>query len=61
MVGAFIPVVIPIPSRFGFLVVALAAAFAAISYAGGRRAAHRAHEHRAAGDHRSAEHRSGSP
>ena len=34
--GALIPVVIPIPARIGFLFVALASAFAAVSYWLGR-------------------------
>ena len=35
--GAFIPVVIPLPARLGYLVVAAAAGFAAFSYVVGRR------------------------
>jgi hypothetical protein len=65
VVGAFIPVVIPIPSRLGFLVIALAAAFAAFSYAGGRRAAHRAHGHQESdnqpSENRASENRAGAP
>ncbi len=36
VVGALIPVVVPIPSRIGFLFIALASAFAAVSYWLGR-------------------------
>jgi hypothetical protein len=38
VVGAFVPVVIPIPRAVGFLVVALAATFALVSYIAGQRA-----------------------
>jgi Major Facilitator Superfamily len=41
VVGAFIPVVVPIPMRLGFVFIAAAAAFGAVSYWGGRRAAER--------------------
>jgi hypothetical protein len=43
VVGAVIPVLIPIPLRVGFLVVAGVAGFALFSYLAGQRAAHRAH------------------
>jgi hypothetical protein len=43
VVGAVIPVVVPIPIRAGFLVVGGVAAFALFSYLAGQRAAHRAH------------------
>jgi Transmembrane secretion effector len=44
VIGAFIPVIVPIPARFGFLIVALAAGFAAFAYyAGERRVAHHGH------------------
>jgi hypothetical protein len=36
--GAFVPVVIPIPLRIGFVVLAAAAAFALVSYVAGQRA-----------------------
>jgi hypothetical protein len=39
--GAFIPVVVPIPLRIGFAVVAAAAAFGAFSYLGGTQAVQR--------------------
>lgn len=39
--GAFIPVVVPIPLRIGFAVLAAAAAFGAFSYLGGVRAVQR--------------------
>jgi len=39
VLGAFIPVLLPIPARLGIFLVALAAAFAATSYIIGRRAA----------------------
>jgi hypothetical protein len=38
-VGAFVPVVIPLPLRAGLAVIAAAATFAAISYVAGRRLA----------------------
>jgi hypothetical protein len=38
VVGAFVPVVIPIPLAVGFLVLALAATFALVSYIAGQRA-----------------------
>lgn len=37
VVGAFLPVIIPIPARLGFLIVALVAGFAAVTYWIGRR------------------------
>jgi hypothetical protein len=37
VVGAFIPVLIPIPARLGYLIIALAAGFAAVTYWIGRR------------------------
>lgn len=43
VVGAVIPVVISIPLRAGFLVIAGVAGFALFSYMAGQRAAHRAH------------------
>jgi hypothetical protein len=47
VVGAFLPVAFPIPARFGFLIVAGVAGFAAFSYVAGRRAVthqtHRGH------------------
>jgi Na+/melibiose symporter-like transporter len=43
VVGAVIPVVITIPQRVGFLVIAGVAAFALFSYLGGQRAAQRGH------------------
>ncbi len=43
VVGALIPVLIPIPQRAGFLVIAGVAAFALFSYTAGQKAAHRAH------------------
>jgi hypothetical protein len=39
--GAFLPVVVPIPGRVGFLVIAATAAFAAVSYVLGQRATRR--------------------
>ena len=39
--GAFLPVVLPIPGRVGFVVIAGTAAFAAVTYVLGRRATHR--------------------
>ena len=44
VVGASIPVLISIPLRVGFLVIAAVAAFALFSYVAGQRAAHRTHE-----------------
>jgi hypothetical protein len=41
VIGAFIPVVIPIPARLGYLIVAAVAGFAAVTYWIGRRDAHR--------------------
>ena len=38
VVGAFVPVLVPIPRAVGFLVVALAATFALVSYIAGQRA-----------------------
>jgi Major Facilitator Superfamily len=38
VVGAFLPVVIPIPRSVGFLIIALAATFALVSYLAGQRA-----------------------
>jgi hypothetical protein len=43
VIGAVIPVVIPIPLRVGFLVIAGVAGFALFSYLAGQRAAQRAH------------------
>lgn len=43
VVGAFIPVVVPIPLAVGFLVLALMAAFALVSYIAGQRALSRGH------------------
>ena len=43
VIGAVIPVLISIPLRAGFLVIAAAAGFALVSYVAGQRAAHRAH------------------
>lgn len=43
VVGAIIPVLISIPLRVGFLVIAGVAGFALFSYIAGQRAAHRAH------------------
>jgi hypothetical protein len=43
VVGAVIPVLIPIPLRVGFLVIAGVAGFALFSYLAGQRAAHRDH------------------
>jgi hypothetical protein len=40
--GAFLPVVVPIPGRVGFLVIAATAGFAAVSYVLGQRATRRA-------------------
>jgi hypothetical protein len=37
VIGSFIPVVVPIPSRIGFLVIAVASGFAAFAYFGGQR------------------------
>lgn len=37
VIGAFLPVVLPIPARLGYLVIAIASAFAAFSYYGGLR------------------------
>jgi hypothetical protein len=37
VIGAFVPVVVPLPERIGFLVVAIAAGFALFSYLGGSR------------------------
>ena len=45
--GAFIPVVVPIPLRVGFLVIAAIAGFAGFSYFAGLRAAERRRVHRA--------------
>ena len=42
VVGALIPVVVPVPSRLGYLVLAVVALFAAASYVAGRRAVRRA-------------------
>ena len=42
VVGALIPVVVPVPSRVGYFVLAMVAVFAAASYSGGRRAARHA-------------------
>jgi hypothetical protein len=39
VVGAFLPVVIPLPARLGFVIIAGAAVFAVVSYILGRRAA----------------------
>ena len=39
VIGSFIPVVVPIPSRIGFLVIAVASGFAAFAYLGGQRRA----------------------
>ena len=39
VLGAFLPVVIPLPARLGYVIVAGAAAFAVVSYVLGRRAA----------------------
>lgn len=47
--GAFIPVVVPIPLRVGFAVLAAAAAFGAFSYVGGQGALRRHRRARAAG------------
>jgi hypothetical protein len=43
VVGAVIPVLVSIPLRAGFLVIAAVAGFALFSYVAGQRAAHRAH------------------
>jgi len=43
VIGAVIPVLISIPQRVGFLVIAGVAGFALFSYTAGQRAAHRAH------------------
>ncbi len=43
VVGAVIPVLVTIPLRIGYLVIAGVAAFALFSYMAGQRAAHRAH------------------
>ena len=37
VIGAFIPVIIPIPARFGFLMIAVTAGFAAATYWIGRK------------------------
>jgi hypothetical protein len=50
VVGALIPVLIPIPVRVGFLIVAAVAGFALFSYVAGQRAAHRSHGQAPAGD-----------
>jgi hypothetical protein len=42
VVGGFLPVIVPIPARLGFLVVAAAAGFALFSYVAGSRAARQA-------------------
>jgi hypothetical protein len=47
--GAFVPVVIPIPLRAGFAVIAAAAAFGAFSYLGGYQALQRHRRARAGG------------
>jgi MFS family permease len=39
VIGSFIPVVVPIPSRIGFLVIAVASGFAAFAYSAGQRRA----------------------
>jgi hypothetical protein len=39
VIGSFIPVVVPIPSRVGFLVIAVASGFSAFAYLGGQRRA----------------------
>jgi hypothetical protein len=39
VIGSFIPVVVPIPSRIGFLVIAVASGFAAFAYLAGQRRA----------------------
>ena len=44
VIGAVVPVVLPIPMRVGFLAIAAAAGFALFSYVAGQRAAHRAVE-----------------
>lgn len=41
--GAFLPVVVPVPGRVGFLVIAGTAAFAGVTYVLGQRATHREH------------------
>ena len=43
VIGALIPVVLPIPAQAGFLAVALVAAFAAASYALGQSRIRRGH------------------
>jgi hypothetical protein len=43
VIGAMLPVLIPLPLRVGFLVISGVAAFAAFSFLAGQRAAHRAH------------------
>jgi len=43
VVGAAIPVLISLPPRMGYLVIAGVAAFALFSYIAGQKAAHRAH------------------
>jgi hypothetical protein len=43
VIGAMIPVIIPIAARVGFVGVAIAAGFAAFTFATGMRAAHRRH------------------
>lgn len=48
VVGALIPVVVPIPLRAGFLAIAAVAGFALFSYLAGQKAAHRAHAERTA-------------
>lgn len=50
VIGAVIPVLIPIPVRAGFLVIAGVAGFALFSYGAGQRAAHHAHAERADAD-----------
>ena len=50
VIGSFIPVVVPIPSRIGFLVITIASGFAAFAYVGGqRRAAARGEQPRVLG------------
>jgi F-type H+-transporting ATPase subunit alpha len=50
VVGAVIPVLVSIPVRAGFLVIAGVAGFALFSYVAGQRAAHRAHATPQGGD-----------
>lgn len=45
VLGAFVPVVVPIPSRLGYLILAAAAGFAAFSYWAGERTARRFPHH----------------